>query len=99
MVSRKKRQSFAKCTLSVTLLDIDQILCCILKDGDDLVFHLLELLQGISEGSFDDIVWLRDANLLEYDSRLVFNNLDKHLLFEGVECNAFSVFTSTSCTA
>ena len=74
------------------------MLCGVLKDRYDLILDLFKLLDGISEGSTDDIIGLGHTNLLEDDTSLVFNNLNKHFLFERVECDALSGSTSTSST-
>ena len=79
-MSRKKRQSFAECSLSVAILIIDQGLSGFLKDRNNFILDLFKLFHCVSERCSDDIIRLGHTDFLKQDTCLVFNQLDEHLL-------------------
>ena len=80
MVPREQGQCFTESFLGVAIFGPDETICSLLKDWNNLVLDLLQLLEGVSEGCFDDVVRLWHSDLLKHYASLLLNHLNKHLL-------------------
>ena len=89
-MSREECKSLAKGASGITTLLFDHVFSCLFEYTKYVIVDFIQILDRIPECGSDNVIWLWHANLLEYDSRLLFDNLDEHLLLQGVERDALS---------
>ena len=89
-MSREECKSLAKGASGIATLLFDHVFSCLFEYTKYVIVDFIQILDRIPECGSDNVIWLWHANLLEYDSRLLFDNLDEHLLLQGVERDALS---------
>ena len=89
-MSREECESLAKGASGVATLLFNHVFSCLFEYTEYVIVDFIQILDRVPECGSNNIVWLRHANLLEYDARLLFDNLDEHFLLQGVERDALS---------
>lgn len=99
MMSTQECETLAERFLDVAFVLLDQMLSCVDKQWDDLIFDFFELLDNAHAGGSDDLLRLRHTDLFHGDSGLRLDMLEHQFVFIREESDAGAGAASTSGSA